>query len=117
MTQVNEKLAFVFPGQGSQSVGMIADLLGHEIVQQTFAEADEALGYKLSQIIESGSAEELGKTDVTQPALLTVSIALWRLWLAEGGAKRALVAGNSLGEYRALVDDGAFVFKDEVNVV
>lgn len=117
MTQVNEKLAFVFPGQGSQSVGMIADLLGHEIVQQTFAEADEALGYKLSQIIESGSAEELGKTDVTQPALLTVSIALWRLWLAEDGAKPAMVAGHSLGEYSALVAAGALEFKDAVKLV
>lgn len=117
MTEVNKQLAFVFPGQGSQSVGMIADLLDHEIVQNTFAEADEALGYQLSEIIQSGTAEELGKTDITQPALLAVSIALWRIWLAQGGVTPAVVAGHSLGEYSALVAAGVLDFKEAIKLV
>ncbi len=117
MSEINQALAFVFPGQGSQSVGMIADLLDHAIVAQTLSEADEALGFSLSDIIRSGDEAALGKTEITQPAILTVSIALWRVWSAENGAKPAFFAGHSLGEYSALVAAGVMAFKDAVRLV
>ncbi|MHC5226415.1 ACP S-malonyltransferase [Ignatzschineria sp. LJL83] len=114
---MNRTLAFVFPGQGSQSLGMIQDLLDHKIVIETLAEADEALGFSLSEIIQSGDIETLGKTEITQPAILTVSIALWRVWLSENGAVPAYLAGHSLGEYSALVAAGVLSFKDAVKLV
>ncbi len=117
MSDINQTLAFVFPGQGSQSVGMVADLLDHPIIQQTLLEADEALGFSLSEIIRSGNEVTLGKTEITQPAILTVSVALWRLWLSENGVRPAFFAGHSLGEYSALVAAGVMAFKDAVRLV
>jgi len=108
--------AFVFPGQGSQSVGMGGDWLGRsELVQQTFAEADEALGEALSAIIADGPIEDLTRTENTQPALLTVSVAYARVLAAEG-VTADVVAGHSLGEYSALVAAGALDFADAVRV-
>lgn len=117
MSEMNRTLAFVFPGQGSQSLGMIQDLLDHDIVKQTLTEADEALGFSLSDIIKSGDVETLGKTEITQPAILTVSIALWRVWSAQNGAQPMYLAGHSLGEYSAMVAAGVLAFKDAVKLV
>lgn len=96
--------AFVFPGQGSQSLGMLAELGAQQrLVLDAFSEASDALGYDLWALIQNGPVEQLNQTDKTQPAILAASIALWRLWLAEGGARPTYVAGHSLGEYSALV--------------
>lgn len=101
-------LAFVFPGQGSQSVGMLAEL-GAEFpeVRRTFDEASEGAGLDLWALAQEGPELELGKTENTQPALLAASVAVWRVWLAQGGPLPAQVAGHSLGEYSALVCAGA----------
>ncbi len=117
MSEMNRALAFVFPGQGSQSINMIADLLDHPIVKDTLQEADDALGFSLSEIIREGDVETLGKTEITQPAILTVSVALWRVWCSENGTQPAFLAGHSLGEYSALVAAGVFAFKDAVKLV
>ncbi|MNF35534.1 Malonyl CoA-acyl carrier protein transacylase [compost metagenome] len=115
---MSASLAFVFPGQGSQSLGMLAEQGGQQkLVLETFAEASEALGYDLWALTQQGPEEQLNQTDKTQPAILTASIALWRLWLAEGGARPAYVAGHSLGEYSALVAAGSLVFADAVKLV
>lgn len=109
--------AFVFPGQGSQQLGMLADLAEkHDIIQQTFAEASEVLGYDLWDLVQN-DAEKLSQTDKTQPALLTASVALWRLWEQQGGDQPAYVAGHSLGEYSALVCSGVMAFADAVALV
>ena len=111
-------LAFVFPGQGSQSVGMMAELAQQQpLIGETFAEASAALGYDLLDLVLNGPAEKLNQTDKTQPAILTASIALWRLWQAEGGAQPAFVAGHSLGEYSALVAAGCLSLADAVKLV
>ena len=111
-------LAFVFPGQGSQVVGMLADLGAAEsIVLDTFAEASAALGYDLWALTQQGPAEVLNQTDKTQPAILTASIALWRLWQAKSTAQPAYVAGHSLGEYAALVAAGSVSLADAVRLV
>ena len=111
-------LAFVFPGQGSQSLGMLADQAGqHPLIGETFKEASEALGYDLWALTQQGPAEQLNQTDKTQPAILTASIALWRVWQAEGGALPAYVAGHSLGEYSALVAAGSVGLADAVRLV
>src|SRR5258706_9588210 len=100
-------LALVFPGQGSQSVGMLGELAAnHPVVRGTFEEASAALGYDLWQLVASGPAEQLNRTEFTQPAMLTAGIATWRLWREQGGAAPALVAGHSLGEFTALVCAG-----------
>ncbi|MXR68559.1 ACP S-malonyltransferase [Shewanella insulae] len=113
-----EKIAYVFPGQGSQAVGMLADLAAeHEVVGQTFAEASEVLGYDLWQLVQEGPAESLNQTDKTQPALLTASVAIWRAIQATSAPKPALLAGHSLGEYSALVCAGVIDFKDAVKLV
>ncbi len=115
---MSASLAFVFPGQGSQSLGMLAELgAQHSLIIDTFKEASDALGYDLWALIQQGPEEQLNQTDKTQPAILTASIALWRLWLAEGGARPAFVSGHSLGEYSALVAAGCLSLADAVRLV
>lgn len=116
------KLAFVFPGQGSQEVGMLQDVLAAgganaEILQTTFAEASAALGYDLWALVQQGPEDQLNQTEFTQPALLTASIVLWRLASAAGLAKPDMLAGHSLGEYSALVAAGVIDFVDAVRLV
>lgn len=110
--------AIVFPGQGSQTVGMLAELgEQHEIVKATFAEASEALGYDLWALVQDGPAEDLNQTHRTQPALLASSVAIWRVWQEQGLAQPKLVAGHSLGEYSALVCAGVIDFKEAIKLV
>lgn len=113
------KNAFVFPGQGSQSVGMLADLYAaYPIVQQTFSEASEALGYDLWAVVESDSEGRLNKTEVTQPAILTASVAIFRVLASQDNYQApSVMAGHSLGEYSALVCAGAVDFADAVKLV
>ncbi len=111
-------LAFVFPGQGSQSVGMLAELAAaHDVVRATFAEASQALGYDLWQLTQAGPVEELNQTHITQPAMLTAGVAAWRVWQEKNGKAPAVMAGHSLGEYTALVCAGALAFADGVALV
>ncbi|NHW03195.1 ACP S-malonyltransferase [Stutzerimonas degradans] len=115
---MSASFAFVFPGQGSQSLGMLAELGAQQsLVIDTFAEASAALGYDIWVLIQQGPEEQLNQTDKTQPAILAASVALWRLWLAEGGARPAFVAGHSLGEYSALVAAGSLPFAEAVKLV
>ncbi len=115
---MSASLAFVFPGQGSQSVGMLAELAQQQpLIQHTFSEASDALGYDLWALTQQGSEESLNQTDKTQPAILTASIALWRLWQAEVAVQPAFVAGHSLGEYSALVAAGSLSLADAVRLV
>jgi len=114
---MQNNLAFVFPGQGSQTLGMLADFADNETVQATFSEASQALGYDVWQLISHGPAEKLNVTNFTQPALLTSSVALWRLLAANGVAKPAYLAGHSLGEYSALVCAGVLSLSDAVVLV
>ena len=109
--------AFVFPGQGSQSVGMMAAYGDSAVIRETFAEASAALGEDLWQMVADGPAELLAQTVNTQPLMLTAGIAVYREWIARGGAVPALVAGHSLGEYSALVAAGALDFQDAVKLV
>lgn len=114
----DNNLAFVFPGQGSQKVGMLA--AAHQrfdAVKETFAEASDVLGYDMWDLIQNGEQEALNLTETTQPVLLTSSVALWRAWLARGGAQPAVMAGHSLGEFSALVCAGALTFSDAVTLV
>lgn len=112
------QLAFVFPGQGSQSVGMLADLASADpVVQATFAEASEGAGVDLWRLSQEGPDTELNTTEFTQPALLAAGIAMWRLWQARGGAMPAQLAGHSLGEYTALVAAGALPLADAARLV
>ena len=112
------RFAIAFPGQGSQSVGMLAELAEqHAVIKETFAEASQVLGYDLFALVMAGPAEDLNKTWRTQPALLTASVALWRLWQQQGGVTPAVMAGHSLGEYSALVCSGALAFADAVKLV
>ncbi|HHL2562040.1 TPA: ACP S-malonyltransferase [Yersinia enterocolitica] len=112
------KFAMVFPGQGSQSLGMLADLAAQfPIVEETFSEASAVLGYDLWQLVQQGPAEELNKTWQTQPALLTASVAIWRVWQHQGGKLPTMMAGHSLGEYSALVCAGVLDFKPAVRLV
>ena len=110
-------LAFVFPGQGSQQVGMLEDFAMHPEVRATFAEASDALGDDLWALIEQGPAETLNSTRNTQPAMLTADVALWRAWLGAGGPHPSVMAGHSLGEYAALVAAGAIQLRDAVPLV
>jgi [acyl-carrier-protein] S-malonyltransferase len=109
---------FAFPGQGSQKVTMLADLAAkYSVVLATFKEASDVLGYDLWALTQEGPAESLNQTDKTQPALLTASVAIWRVWQEVGGAQPTTIAGHSLGEYSALVCAGVIDFKDAVKLV
>lgn len=111
-------LAVVFPGQGSQSLGMLKDLAAAEpLVQETFAEASEVLGYDLWNLVQSGPEETLASTEKTQPALLAASVATWRVWRRHGGPLPAMMAGHSLGEYTALVCSEALDFRTAIDLV
>jgi [acyl-carrier-protein] S-malonyltransferase len=115
---LSEDTAFLFPGQGSQVVGMLAAAAAaHPCVGQTFAEASETLGYDMWELVQNGAQEQLNLTETTQPVLLTSSVALWRSWRAAGGALPVLMAGHSLGEFSALVCAGAIGFADAVQLV
>jgi [acyl-carrier-protein] S-malonyltransferase len=111
-------LAFVFPGQGSQSVGMLAELGAVEpVVRATFAEASEVLGYDLWALCQDGPEADLGSTERTQPAMLAAGVATWRVWIGRGGPRPVAMAGHSLGEYTALVCSDAMDFKTAIDVV
>lgn len=112
-----KSFAFVFPGQGSQAVGMLDAWGDHPVVTQTLAEASDALGEDLGKLIHEGPKEALSLTTNTQPVMLVAGIAAWRVWLAEGGAQPAVVAGHSLGEYSALVAAGVFSLGQAVPLV
>ncbi|WP_211462968.1 ACP S-malonyltransferase [Collimonas silvisoli] len=111
------KFAFVFPGQGSQAIGMLNGFADNPVVRDTVAEASEALQFDLGKLIAEGPKEELDLTANTQPVMLTAAVACYRAWLAAGGKAPALVAGHSLGEYSALVAAGVIAFKDAVPLV
>jgi [acyl-carrier-protein] S-malonyltransferase len=112
------QFAMVFPGQGSQTVGMLAELAAENaLVEQTFREASDALGYDLWALVQNGPAEELNKTWQTQPALLAASVAIFRVWQEKGGSQPAMLAGHSLGEYSALVCAGVIDFKEAIKLV
>ncbi len=111
-------IAMVFPGQGSQSQGMQADMAEqYGEVCETYSEGSDILGYDLWRLVQDGPAERLGETVVTQPAMLTAGVAAWRVWRAAGGGMPAQMAGHSLGEYTALVCAGAVSFADALSVV
>lgn len=111
-------LAYVFPGQGAQSVGMLAELAAsYPVVIETFAEASAALGYDLWRLCQDGPGEQLSQTQVTQPALLASGVAVYRVWQGAGGAPAQMMAGHSLGEYTALVCCGALAFSTAVRLV
>ena len=113
-----QNLALVFPGQGSQKVGMLAELAeAHPIITATFAEASDALDYDMWKLVQQGEQEQLNLTETTQPVLLTASVAVWRLWCEQKGPRPALMAGHSLGEFSALVCAGALAFGDAVRLV
>lgn len=118
MTRTDSGLAFVFPGQGSQSVGMMADLgANHPIVIKTFAEASEILGYDLWSLATQGPEEQLNATQNTQPAMLVSGVAAWRVWCDLTDLRPALMAGHSLGEFTALVCAGVISFEAGVRLV
>ncbi|WP_066730988.1 ACP S-malonyltransferase [Cupriavidus sp. D384] len=111
------KFAFVFPGQGSQSVGMLNAFADNPVVRATLEEASTALGQDIGKLIAEGPAEDLNLTTNTQPVMLTAAVAVYRAWLDAGGPAPALVAGHSLGEYSALVAAGVIPFADAVPLV
>ena len=111
------KFAFVFPGQGSQAVGMLNGFAGNTVEQETVAEASDALGFDLGKLIAEGPKEELDLTTNTQPVMLTSSVAFYRAWIAAGGAVPEVIAGHSLGEFSALVAAGVIPFADAVKLV
>jgi len=112
------QLAFVFPGQGSQSIGMLSELAArHALVRDAFAEASEGAGVDLWTLSQDGPDTQLNSTEFTQPALLAAGVATWRVWQAQGGAQPALLAGHSLGEYAALVAAGAVSLHDGAKLV
>lgn len=115
---MGKAIGIMFPGQGSQTVGMLSDMVAdHAAIEATFAEASAALGEDLWALVQNGPAEELDRTENTQPALLAASVALWRAWQAAGGPAPAIAAGHSLGEYSALVAAGAMQLSDAIVLV
>lgn len=111
-------LAFVFPGQGSQSIGMLNALADEfSLVKETYAQASDVLGYDLWKIVCEGPDEKLNSTDITQPAMLAAGVATWRIWKDRNGKQPAIMAGHSLGEYSALVCAGAIEFTDAIKLV
>ncbi|MEO5574041.1 MAG: ACP S-malonyltransferase [Gammaproteobacteria bacterium] len=115
---MNKEFAFIFPGQGSQSLGMLADLAAvYPVVAQTFAEASAILDYDLWQLTLNGPDSELNLTHKTQPAMLAAGVAMWRIWQSQSPAIPRFMAGHSLGEYTALVCAGALKFSDAINLV
>ncbi|WP_255453155.1 ACP S-malonyltransferase [Thermomonas sp. HDW16] len=118
MSETPAQLALVFPGQGSQSIGMLAELSElHPSVKATFQEASDGAGVDLWALSQAGPEEMLNRTEYTQPALLAAGVAVWRLWESEGGAKPVVLAGHSLGEYTALVAAGALSLRDGAHLV
>lgn len=118
MSRVDNGLAFVFPGQGSQSVGMLAGLAEcHPEVEATFRTASEVLGYDLWDLVRNGPEERLNSTQFTQPAMLAAGVAAWRVWCANSDVRPGWMAGHSLGEYTALVCAGALGFEDALKLV
>ncbi|SEJ47817.1 ACP S-malonyltransferase [Frateuria terrea] len=118
MTDTSASLAFVFPGQGSQTVGMLAELAAaHAEVRATFEEASQGAGVDLWQLSQQGPEDQLNRTENTQPALLAASVAVWRVWNRLGGARPAQLSGHSLGEYSALVCAGALSLHDAAALV
>lgn len=118
MSRVDNGLAFVFPGQGSQSVGMLSGLAAsHPEVQTTFSSASEVLGYDLGDLVLNGPEERLNSTQFTQPAMLAAGVAAWRVWCANSEVRPGWMAGHSLGEYTALVCAGALEFEDALKLV
>ncbi|HVI57099.1 MAG TPA: ACP S-malonyltransferase [Luteibacter sp.] len=118
MTASSASLAFVFPGQGSQSVGMVAELAAaHSDVRAAFDEASAGAGIDLWELSQNGPEDRLNSTENTQPALLAASVAVWRVWVKQGGPRPAYLSGHSLGEYSALVAAGAISLKDAAGLV
>ena len=111
------QFAFVFPGQGSQAIGMLNGFGDHPVIRETLAEASDALQTDIGKLIAEGPKEQLDLTTNTQPVMLTAAVACYRAWIAAGGARPAMVAGHSLGEYSALVAAGVIAFKDAVPLV
>jgi len=111
------QFAFVFPGQGSQAIGMLNGFADNPVVQETLAEASDALQFDLAKLIAEGPKEQLDLTTNTQPVMLTAAVACYRAWIAAGGTTPSIVAGHSLGEYSALVAAGVIAFKDAVPLV
>ncbi|HET6493525.1 MAG TPA: ACP S-malonyltransferase [Burkholderiales bacterium] len=111
------KFALIFPGQGSQAIGMLQPFAGDKIVRETFAEASELLGRDLWELVDAGPAEDLNSTLNTQPVMLTAGYAVYRAWRDAGGAEPAIVAGHSLGEYTALTAAGVIAFRDALPLV
>lgn len=115
---MSKKIAFIFPGQGSQALGMLSEFAGHyPLIQETFAQASQVLKFDLWQLCQQGPLSALNQTENTQPALLAASVALWRIWLQQRGVKPLYMAGHSLGEYSALVCAGALDFLSAVRLV
>lgn len=115
---MQQETAFIFPGQGSQKEGMLAELAtAHPIIQATFDDASDILGYDLWELCQNDPENKLSLTHITQPAILTASISIWRLWLQQGGYRPGFMAGHSLGEYSALVSSGVIAFEDAVMLV
>ena len=115
---MTHKIAFVFPGQGSQSVGMLGGLADHyPLVTETFEEASDALGFDLWKLVSEGPESDLNQTQNTQPALLAAGVSVWRVWEQLGTATPVMMAGHSLGEYSALVSAGAIAFADGIRLV
>ncbi len=118
MNEQNYNVAFVFPGQGSQSVGMLSELAEHyPVVKQTFEQASDILRFKLWDLVAEGPTEALDQTQNTQPAMLAAGVAVWRVWCQKSGIRPAWMAGHSLGEYTALVCASAISFDDAIKLV